>query len=150
MGTHLAISSTDIVLVGVSTNFWIAHSPCSVPQSSVHCSHYFQGSPLLFPGKYQLICNFLSSSPHQNNNNPLPLLSVLCGVSNVLDKIFNPLTQTNLPKIWNMSMNSDGGAYCSDLLLMWFLQLHAQYMQLMMLCHDVLLYSLVSMPESYF
>ena len=45
-------------------------------------------------------------------------------------------------------MNINGGVYCSDLLLMQFLQLHMQNMQIMMLCHDIILYSMVSMPES--
>ena len=35
-------------------------------------------------------------------------------------------------------MNSDGGAYCSDLLLMQVLQLHVQHMQIMTLCHDII------------
>ena len=67
-GTHLAILSPDglgmpIVLVGVSTHFWIVHSPCSVPL--VICplqSLVSKVGLLLCPGKYQLIGNFLSSS----------------------------------------------------------------------------------------
>ena len=44
-------------------------------------------------------------------------------------------------------MDSDGDAYCSDLPFMQFLQLHVQ---IMMLHHDVILHSMVSMPESLF
>ena len=47
-------------------------------------------------------------------------------------------------------MNSNGGVYCNDLPLTQFLQLHVLHVQIMMLHHDVILYSMVSMPESYF
>ena len=105
---------------------------------------------LLHSGKYWFICNFLSSSLCQTNNKPLALHSVLCGVSNALAIICESLIQINFLKISNTQVDSDGGAYCSDLLLMWILQLHVQHMQIMMLCHDIILYSMVSMPESYF
>ena len=108
----------SIVLVGVSTNFWIVHSPWSVPWLSVHFCHNLQGSPLLHPGKYWFIYNFLSSSLHQTNNKPLALPCVLCGVSNALATICESLIQINFLKILNAQVDSDGGAYCSDLQLM--------------------------------
>ena len=49
-----------------------------------------------------------------------------------------------------MQPDDDGDVDCSDLPLTGFLQLHIQHVQIMMLCHDVIFYLLVSMLESYF
>ena len=53
-------------------------------------------------------------------------------------------------KFQNASMNRNGGVYCSDQLLMQILKLHMQHLQIMMLCHDIMLHLMVSLFESYF
>ena len=148
-GTCLAILSPDglgifIVLVKSITGHRVIYSFWSAPWAPVHLGHNFQCGPLLCPGKYLFICNFLSNSLLHTNKSPLTLPCILCGVTNVLAIL---LTQTICPKI---SKCINGGVYCSALLLMQFLQLHMQHMLIMTLHHDIIIYSMISMPECYF
>ena len=136
--------------LGLAQIFWYSTVPGLSPGHLSISVIISKVATLLHPGKYQFIWNFLCSSLCQTKHNPLHLPRVLYGVSNALAIIFNLLTQVNLPKISITSIDRDGGAYCGDLLFMQFLQLHVQHKQIMMLHHDVILYSMVSMLESYF
>ena len=53
-------------------------------------------------------------------------------------------------KWFSIQADSNGGSYCSALLLMQFWQLHVQHMPIMTLQHDIIMSSIVSMPHIYF
>ena len=119
VGTHLVISSPDglsipIVLVKIITSRGVIYSLWSAPWAPIHLGYDFQSGLLLCPSKYQFICSFFSSSLLHTNKSPLPLPCILCGVSNALTIL---ITQTIFPEFQNASINSNGGVYCSDLLL---------------------------------
>ena len=150
-GTHLAILSPDgLSILIVLIKIMMGHGLFTVSSCHPGCLSILamisNVAPLFCPGKYWSMCNFYNSLLHTNKN-PLPLPCILCGVSNALTILS---TQKYVQKFQNASMNSNGGVYCSDLLLMQFLQLHVQHMQIMALHHDIMLYLMVSMPENYF
>ena len=101
VGTSLAILSPGglsipIVLVKSITGHGVIYCLWSVPWVLVHLGHNFQHAPLLCPGKYLFICNFLSNSLLHTNKSPLPLPCILCEVSNALAIL---PTQPIFPKI---------------------------------------------------
>ena len=83
-GTCLAILSPDglsipLVLVKVITTHGVIYGLWSVSWAPIHLSHDFQCGPPLCPGKYWLICNFLSNSLLHTNKSPLPLPCIFVG-----------------------------------------------------------------------
>ena len=148
-GTYLVILSPGglgipIVLVKSITGHGVIYCLQSAPWVPVHLGHNFQCDPLLCPGKCLFMCNFHSNSLLHTNKSPLPLPCILCGISNALAIL---PTQPICPEI---SKCINGSVYCNALLLIQFLQLHVQHMLIMTLHHDVINYSMVSMPEHYF